>query len=76
MKIYNPGTLVILKNFQDNVYTGIILKHIMHKDWWGGGYYEFIWTPEIYDPSGFYKLGFQQIVDWQNRKEIEVYPIE
>ena len=79
---YKVGDIIYLKDTEKHtlgradVYTGIILSVNMHKDWWGGGYYDFIWTPEIYDPSGFHRLSFQQIVDWNSRKEAEVYPIE
>ena len=76
MKIYNPGTLVILKNNYDHqTYTGIILSTQECDSWWGGGYYKFLWSPSL-TQEGSDNVSYNQLVDWERRKEAEVYPIE
>jgi hypothetical protein len=76
MKIYNPGTLIILKNDYDHItYRGIILSLNECDSWWGGGYYNMFWSPSL-THEGNDNISYNQIVDWERIKEAVVYPIE
>ncbi len=64
MKIYNPGTLIILKNDYDHItYRGIILSLNECDTWWGGGFYNIFWSPTL-TPKGKKITGTPE---WWNR---------
>jgi hypothetical protein len=76
MKKYNPGTLIILKNDYDHItYRGIILSLNECDRWWGGGFYDIFWSPSL-TKEGNEKISYNQLVDWERRKEALIYLIE
>lgn len=74
MKVYNPGTLIVLKS-DSYKYRGVILS--IHEDdsWWGGGYYSFLWTPQT-ETGHTDNISFNQVIDWDKTSQAKIYPIE
>ena len=74
MKVYNPGTLIVL-NQHVNTYRGIILSSKQDVSWWGGGYYNIFWSPTLANEVSD-RISYSEVVNWQRTKEAVVYPIE
>ena len=73
---YNIGDLVVFIDKTINrKYTGLITDSTKSKHWWGGGYYTLIWEyPENYQGIKDDKVSFEQLRDWVNDKEADIYP--
>ena len=75
--MYNIGDLVVFNDlFLNTKYTGIIIDTVKDKHWWGGGYYVLGWEyPQNFQGTKDNKASFEQLRDWVNDKEVEVYPV-
>ena len=75
--MYNIGDLVVFNDlFLNTKYTGIIIDTVKDKHWWGGGYYVFLWEyPEHLEGIEDNKASFEQLRDWINDKEAEVFTV-
>lgn len=75
--MYNIGDLIVFNDLSLNTkYTGIIIDTVNDKHWWGGGYYVFDWEyPQNFQGTKDNKASFEQLRDWINDKEAEVFTV-
>jgi hypothetical protein len=69
MKVYNPGTLIILEDSNIS-YKGIILENKIDDVWLGGGFYEIYWNPRFFKNN---RLSFSIILDYEKEKVLQVF---